>query len=116
LVALDDERLSEISSAIASADDLWPDRVARSAVGRLFPKYMSIEQLCQTLRWVKPKNRGIGDLDWQLPRLIATSEFELSTLEQLRDGLVALMSEGLRWQKEWPHITNDRPHLSGALA
>ena len=116
LVSLDDERLSEISSAIASADDLWPDRVARSAVGRLFPKYMSIEQLCQTLRWVKPKGRGIGDLDWQLPRLIAASEFELSTLEQLRDGLVALMSEGLRWQKEWPHITNDRPHLSGALA
>ena len=116
LVALDDERLGNIASSIANADDLWPDRVARGAVLRLFPKYMSVEQLCRTLRWVKREKQSVGDLSWQLPRLIAGSSIDLAVLEKLRDGLLALVSEGLRWRKEWPHISSDRPHLSGALA
>ncbi len=116
LVALDDERLSEIAAGVAAADDRWPDRVARGAVLRLFPKYMPVEQLCQALRWIKRKRRSAGDLSWQLPRLIEMSDFDLPDLEALRDGLVALVSEGLKWRKEWPHIACDRPHLSGALA
>jgi hypothetical protein len=114
LVSLDDERLGEIAVAIATAEDLWPDRVARIAVRRLFPRYMSVEQLCQTLRWIKHKNRSVGDLNWQLIRLIP--ELDFPALEKLRDGLVVLVSEGLRWQTEWPHITSDRAHLSGILA
>ena len=116
LVALDDERLGNIASSMADADDLWPDRVARGAVLCLFPKYMSVEQLCWTLRWVKQEKRGVGDLSWQLPRLISGSPLDLPVLEELRDGLVALVSEGLRWRKEWPHISSDRPHLSRSLA
>ena len=116
LVALDDERLGNIASSIADADDLWPDRVARGAVLRLFPKYMPVEQLCRTLRWVKREKRSVGDLSWQVPRLIAGSSLDLPGLVELRDGLLALVSEGLRWRKEWPHISSDRPHLSGALA
>lgn len=116
LVALDDERLVQIAGAIAAADDLWPDRVARGAVLRLFPKHMSVEQLCQTLRWLKRKKLDVSDLSWQLPRLIRTSDLDLPALERLRDGLVMLISEGLMWRKEWPHITSDRPYLSEALA
>ncbi len=116
LVALDDERLVEIAVAIAASDDLWSDRLAHGAVLRLFPKYMSAEQLCQSLRWENLKERSVSSLSRQLPRLIATSELDLSTLERLRDGLVTLASEGLRWQKEWPHVMSDRPHLSGALS
>jgi hypothetical protein len=114
LVSLDDERLGEIAVDIATAEDLWPDRVARIAVRRLFPRYMSVEQLCQTLRWIKHNNRSVGDLNWQLIRLIP--ELDFPALEKLRDGLVVLVSEGLRWQTECPHITSDRPHLSGILA
>jgi len=116
LVALDDERLWNIASSIADADDLWPDRVARGAVLRLFPKYMSVEQLCRTLRRVKREKRNVGDLSWQLPRLIARSPLDRPVLQELRDGLLALVSEGLRWRKEWPHVSSDRSHLSGALA
>ncbi len=116
LIALDDKRLRQIAASIADADDLWPDRVACGAVLRLFPNYMSVEQLCRALRWIKRENRSVGDLGWQLPRLIAASTFDLPVLEKLRDGLVTLVSEGLKWRKEWPHITSDRPHLSGALA
>lgn len=115
-VALDDERLGIIASSIADADDLWPDRMARVAVLRLFPKYMSVEQLCRTLRRVKREKRNVGYLSGDLPRLIAGSPHDLPVLEELRDGLRALVSEGLRWRKEWPHVSSDRPHLSGALA
>ncbi|KRV86584.1 NACHT domain-containing protein [Aeromonas veronii] len=116
LVALADERLGIISACIADADELWPDRVARGAILRLFPKYMSVEQLCRTLRWIKQEKRNAGNLSWQLPRLIAGASLEPPVLEELRDGLLALVSEGLKWRKEWPHITSDRRHLSGALA
>ena len=116
LVALDDERLEFIASSIADADDLWPDRMARGAILRLFPKYMSVAQLCRSLRWIKWEKRSVSGLGWQLPRLIAGSPLELPVLEELRDGLLALVSEGLKWQEEWPHISSDRPHFSGALA
>jgi hypothetical protein len=116
LVALADERLGIISASIADADELWPDRVVRGAILRLFPKYMSVEQLCRTLRWIKQEKRNAGNLSWQLPRLITGASLEPPVLEELRDGLLALVSEGLKWRKEWPHITSDRRHLSGALA
>lgn len=116
LAALNDERLGNISASIADGDDLWPKGVARGAVLRLFPKYMSVGQLCRTLRWQKQEKRDVSDLSWQLPRIIAKWDCELPVLEELRDGLLELVSEGLRWRKEWPHISSDRPHLSGALA
>ncbi|ASI95096.1 NACHT domain-containing protein [Vibrio rotiferianus] len=116
LVALADKRLGIVSAMIADADDLWPDRVVRGAILRLFPKYMSVEQLCRTLRWIKREKRNVSALSWQLPSLIAGMPLDLPVLEELRDGLLALVSEGLKWRKEWPHITSDRPHLSGALA
>lgn len=116
LVAIDDERLKIIAANIAEADALWPDCVSRGAILCLFPEYMSVEQLCRALRWIKREKRSIGNLSWQLPRLIAASNFDLPVLEELRDGLLALVSEGLKWRKEWPHITSDRPHLIGSLA
>lgn len=116
LVALKDKRLKIIAASIANADNLWPDRLAQGAVLRLFPKYISVEKLCLALRWIKQEERSVGDLSWQLPRLIAASPLDLPLLEKFRDGLLVLVSEGLKWRKEWPHITSDRPHLSGALA
>jgi hypothetical protein len=117
LVAIDDERLGEIAAGIADANDCWPDLVARVATLRLFPKYMSVEQLCQALRWIKRKNHRAGDLSWQLSELIAASSLDFPALEKLRNGLVILVSEGLKWQENWPHITSsDRSYLSGALA
>ncbi|ELY3760174.1 ATP-binding protein [Cronobacter universalis] len=116
LVALADERLEIISASIADADDLWPGGVVRGAILRLFPKYMSVEQLCRTLRWLKQEKRNIGNLNWQLARLIAAGPLAPHILEELRDGLLALVSEGLKWRNQFPHITSDRPHLSGILA
>ena len=116
MVAISDPRLKDIASEVAAADALWPDNVARSVVLRLFPRNLSIEQLCQTLSWMKEEERSVGDLSWHLPRLIADAELDPPGLEALRDGLVELLSVGLRWRTEWPHIVCDRPHLNGALA
>ena len=116
LVALEDPRLKDIACAVAAGDKLWPDEIARGAILRMFPRDLSVEQLCRILRWVKSRKRSVGDLNWQLPRLIINVELDLPSLEILRDGLVNLISDGLRWDKGWPHIVSDRSHLSGALA
>ena len=116
MVAISDPRLKDIASEVAAADALWPDKVARGVVLRLFPRNLSIEQLCQTLSWMKEGERSVGDLSWHLPRLIANAELDPPSLKALRDGLVELLSAGLRWRKERPHIVCDRPHLSGSLA
>lgn len=116
LVALDDKRLTQIATSIADAEKPWNEREARGAVLRIFPKYMSVESLCRTLQWMKQETRSVGDLSWQLPRIVAESPLDLPALERLRDGLVSLVSEGLKWRTEWPHITSDRPFLCGVLA
>ena len=116
LVELEDERLGGIAHAIATHDRSWPDRAAYGAVLRLFPKYMSGEQLCQTLRWMKLKGRSQSGFNRQLARLIATSELAPPALEKLRDGLVALASEGLKWDQEHHRAVSDRTHLSESLA
>ena len=116
MVAIRDSRLKDIASDVAAAENLWPHKIARGVLLRLFPRDLSIEQLLQTLSWMREGKRSVGDLDWQLPRLIANAELDPTDLEALRDGLVNLLSAGLRWRREWPHIVCDRPHLSGVLA
>ena len=116
MVAIRDHRLADIASEVATADPAWPDRMVRRIVLRLFPRDLSSEQLCGTLKGIKGGKRGSDDLSWQLPHLIEDAELSRSDLEALRDGLVTLLSDGLRWQNGWPHIVCDRPHLSGAVA
>ena len=116
LVTLDDDRLGNIAASIAEAADFWPDRAARGAVLRLFPKYMSVEQLCRILRRLKREKLNVGDINLQLPRRIAASRFDSSVLEELRDGLFGVISEGLQWKNELSGIVSSWPYLSGALA
>ena len=116
LVTLKDPRLKDIACALAVGDDLWPDEVARGAILRMFPRDLSVEQLCQALSWVKERKGSVGDLSRQLARLIENAELDPPRLEVLRDGLVELGSDKLRWRKEYPHIISDRPHMCHALA
>ena len=116
MVAIGDPRVDDIAAELAARDAAWPDAIVRSIVLRLFPKNLSVDRLCKTLRWVEEPNRDLGDLGWHLPRLIAIAEIDADSLEALRDGLVELLREGLRWRDELPHVVCDRPHLAGALA
>ena len=116
MVSIRDPKLKDIACDVATAGAMWPDKFAGDVVLRLFPRDLSIDQLCQALSWIEEGKRRLGNLHWQLPRLISNAELDPPRLEALRDCLVELVSAGLRWQKEWPHIVCDRLHLSGALA
>lgn len=116
LIALNNQRIAELVKDIAIDTERWADDLARAALLRLFPKHLSVEQLCRILARVKEKKRSVGDLSWQLPKLIDNTDLDQATLEALRDGLCALSSSGLKWQSQWPNIVADRPYLVGALA
>ena len=116
LVALDDKRLDEIVANIVAADNRWSDKVARRAILRLFPKHMSVDQLCQVLRWIRPKEDRVDDLAWQLGWIITNSKLDYSIVAELRDGIAALICDGLKWTNAWPHIASDRSNLIEALA
>ena len=116
LAAIRDPRLEDIASEVVAADATWPDNIVQDLVLKLFPRNVSIEQLCQCLSWMKEEKNAVGGLGWELPRLIADAELEPPSLDALRDGLVKLLSAGLRWSLEWPHVVCDRPHLRPALA
>lgn len=116
MVALEDPRLKGIAHSVANDRVAWPDEVARAALNRLFPRDLSVEQLCQTLATLEKSDRSFNGLGLQLSRLIEAVQLDQSQLVELRDGLVELASEGLRWEKQWPHVVSNRVHLSGALA
>ena len=116
MVAMRDSRLEDIACDLAAADNQWSHELALGVLSRLFPRDLSIDQFLQTLSWLKNGKRNIRELSWELPRLIANAELDPQDLKAFRDGLVKLLSAGLRWRPEWPHIVCDRSYLSGALA
>lgn len=116
LAKLDDSRLDALTATIANDATMWPDPLARNAILRLYPRHMTTERLCKVLARVQEKKRTVGDLSWQLPRLIAETSLDAGCLAELRDGLMPLAKEGFAWQDNWPHIKADRPHLANAMA
>ncbi|MBL3962229.1 ATP-binding protein [Burkholderia sp. KCJ3K979] len=116
MVALEEPRLPEIAHAVANDVETWPDKIARAAIVRLFPRDISIDQLCKTLARLTQGKRDINDLSPQLSRLIENAQLNQSQLVSLRDGLVELVSDGLSWHKEWPHLISNRENLSDVLA
>ncbi|MER8964648.1 hypothetical protein NKI25_02840 [Mesorhizobium sp. M0808] len=116
LIALDESRLKHIATSIETDVVLWPTEIARSATLRLFPKYLSVRQLCTVLQRVKERKRSIGDISWKLPQLIAESNFPAAALDELRTDLTALVTEGAEWQdNKWPHVQSKRPDLVTSL-
>jgi hypothetical protein len=116
LIALEDDRLPKIASSIESDSSIWPDELAKSAILRLFPKYLAADQLCRILTRVKESKRSVGDLSWQLPRLIAESELSSDSLDTLRERLTTLVTEGAEWKaNDWPHVRSKRSHLVSSL-
>lgn len=116
LTALNDKRLHQIAEKIADADEFWPDRMARGAIPILFPGFMSVAQLCRALGWIRNDEEVVLGLCWQLPRIIATAPLDLNAFQELRKGLVQLVSCGLIWQKDSDNLTSDRRYLCRVLA
>jgi hypothetical protein len=116
MIALEDSRLKNIAHTLVSGDGIWPDEFVHAAILRMFPRYLSVDLLCQVLSRVNLKNRSVGDLSWQLKNLFAEAELDSQNLIALRDGLVELVSTGINWHQESQKITSDHQHFSDALA
>ncbi|MBL0446959.1 ATP-binding protein [Aeromonas veronii] len=117
LKALNAPRLGEIAALMVSQHPDWPDKIVREAILDLFPSHLSVAQLCQALGWLQWKKRSVSNLSWRLPSLIKNAPLVMSQLEELRDKLVTLISDGLHWrQDQWPHMISSHQYLSSALA
>jgi hypothetical protein len=116
LIACGDGRLIQIAASIETGVALWPADAARSAIVRLFPKHLTVRQLCTILRRVKEPERTIGGLSWKLPRLIGEANFTPAARDELRVGLMALVTEGAEWRSDkLPHSHTQRPDLLSSL-
>ncbi len=117
LIVLADPRLLAISASLPRDSALWSNRLTRLALTRLFPRHLSVEQLCRTLSRVTEKRRTVGEISWYLPRRIEQMTMSLDTFDDLRVGLTALVAEGVVWdEKRWPHLASRRSFLLPALA
>jgi hypothetical protein len=116
LIALGDGRLIQIATSIETDVALWPADIARSAILRLFPKHLTVRQLCAVLQRVKEPERTIGGLSWKLPQLIGEANLAPAAPDELRVGLTALVTEGAEWQKNnSPQTRTRRPDLVMSL-
>ncbi|MGO8180180.1 hypothetical protein [Rhizobium leguminosarum] len=116
LIHLADPRLPAVSASLTDDPPLWPNRLTRAALSRLFPDHLSAEQLCKTLARVTEKKRSVGDISWHLPRRIEQVDLSTNRLDALRSGLTELATEGIAYnEKKWPPITSRRQFLLPAL-
>ena len=117
LIHLGDSRLTAISASLADDTSLWPNRLTRAALLRLFPANLSVALLCKTLARITEKKRSVGDISWNLPRLIEHVDLSPDMLDALRHELTELAVEGIAWnEKQWPHLASKRQFLLPALA
>lgn len=112
LIALEDDELQVIAGELG--DGIWDQRFARTAVYRLFPKWMSVEQLLSHLTWLKETKSTGSELSRNLPPLIET--LDVDQLERLRVGILSLVETGVRFDTNLHTLDNDRPHLVHLLA
>lgn len=114
LVQLDDPRLDFVVAEIADKASTLPDTIARGVLYLFFPKHITASQFCKILACIKVKSFDM--LDRSLTRLIAEAELNDFALNDFRDRLFELNSEGLRWQSIRPHFVSDHSHACSALA
>lgn len=114
LIALDDSELATIADDLRTPPGPWDQRFSRVVLYRLFPKWMTVEQLLAALAWVAETKSVGSELSRNLPRLVEGLVPE--QLEALRIGLTPLVEQGLRFDKNRHAIINDRPHLVHLLA
>jgi hypothetical protein len=116
LLQLNDPRVEAIAASLETDYIRWPDAMARHAALDLFPKHLPVPRLLNILRRVKENSRSVGDLNYRLPREIEAGELSPEYLDQLRQGLTALLVNGATWEHDkFPHLRTKRPDLIAAL-
>jgi len=114
---LNDHRLGALIESMVVTPAWWPERLVRSAILQLFPRYISPAQLCTLLGRIQaPERRTLSEFGWMLPQRIGESDLTGSYLTALREGLTELVIEDLAWEEKWPHLVSKRQHLLSTLA
>ena len=116
LVQIADPRLVAISTSLAADSDQWSNRLARASILRLFPGHLSVAHLRQILSRVTEGARAIGDLSWNLPRVIEHAGLPAHTLDAVRQSLTDLILEQITYDKQWPRLGTGRAFLLPSLA
>jgi hypothetical protein len=114
LVALNDIDLAEIAKQLCSPDGHWDHAFARSAISRLFPQHMTVDQLTAALGWVSETDDIGSALSRILPPQI--ERLPLEQIEKLRQGLAPLVGVGLAFDANTHRARTQRPHLARLLA
>lgn len=114
LIALDDPELATIAEDLRTPPGPWDRRFARAVIYRLFPRWMTVEQLLAALSWIAETKSTGSELSRNLPPLV--EGLAPAQLEALRAGLMPLVEQGLRFDKNLHAASNDRPHLVHLLA
>ena len=116
MVQLNDKRLEPLAISIETEPDRWPGIIASRALIGLFPAHLSVSQFSSILRRVKERSRSLGDLTHRLPHEIETASLSAEYLDELRQVLTALISDGITWERnKFPHLRSKRDDLLPAL-
>ncbi len=116
LLALDDMRLLSVAESIEGRREDWPCDTVIAAVWRLFPKYLSVQQLAAILPTVQEPTSSIGCLSWRLPQVISNAPLSLRQVDDLRQCLTMLVTDGAEWRdEEGFRVRTRRPDLVAAL-
>ncbi|MBI5450359.1 MAG: ATP-binding protein [Gammaproteobacteria bacterium] len=111
LIKLNDVRLDVISASMELDVGIWPARLLRASILRLFPAHIPIERLCRILARVTESRHSAGDLSWLWPRLIAEADMTSVYRDALRAGLTDLVTEGVEWSNKLYRNVSLRQHL-----
>ena len=116
LVQLDDPRLTEIATSLASDPFLWSAGIATYTALSLMPAYLTASQLISLLERTKDEGPTISDINYFLPEKIATAPFTADYLHGVRQGLTDLIVDGAEWNpNDFSHPTTKRSDLLPAL-
>jgi len=118
LTAANDPRLPALAQQLALDAARRPDGIAASVALRLVPRHVEAEVLCTLLdRVAMGRNSPGRDLARSLCYQVTNEAFAPAYLEQLRDGLVASVMQGMHWTRsEYPRYRTTRPDLAELLA
>lgn len=116
IVALNDPRLPQLTSAMAAEPMRWSSRVLRYAVIDLFPQHLFGDQLRSVLLALKPLKATIDPITWNWPELIQRAPLSAPSAAELRQMLHDLTVEAASWHTNVHRLLTTRPHLVPGLA
>lgn len=115
--AVDHYQMEAMIASIAEDPDRWDPDISLGAVSALFPHRMPVSVLCAVLARIPRTEQMVSELKWRVTSLVTQSTIAVTDMEELRDGLVALILNKLRWEEDrYPHLISDYSHLTEILA